>query len=246
MIDKAAFIGMNGAQASMHRLEVLTNNLANINTTGFRADFDAVVPYKVNNDGMQSRTYTKLQNTYTDFTKANDIYTGRELDVAMAGEGFISVQSKSGKEGYTRDGALDLDAQGNLITKNGEYVIGVSGIINIPPAEKVHISEDGTVSAKLIGATDVVTINRIKLANPKISDLRKGEDGLFYTKAGSALPLDPNLRLVTGTLEGSNVNAVTTLTELIDLSRHYEMHTNLLKTMSENASNANKLLDLPR
>lgn len=246
MIDKAAFIGMNGAQIAMRKLQIITNNLANVNTVGFRADHEIEKPYQVSAHGTQTRIYSQMDSSYTDFKKASTYQTGADLDIAIAGDGFIAVQSKSGTEGFTRAGSLDLNKNGQLVTKSGQYVMGNGGIITIPPAQKMSISGDGTISIIPIGATDVVTIDRIKLTNPNTADLRKGADGLFYSANGVVVKQDPNVRINTGQLEGSNVNTIDTLTALIDLSRGYEMHTNVLKTMSDNAGNANKLLDLPR
>ncbi len=156
---------------------------------------------------MPTRTYGKVDHTVTNFDKGSMLNTGRDLDVALNGEGFIAVQSKTGKEGYTRSGSFQLQ-NGVLMTKSGELVMGNAGAINIPEAERLHISNDGTISAKFPNQPDFVTVDHIKLTNPDTSNLQKGTDGLFYSNDGTTAIQDPNVTIITGTLEGSNVNAI--------------------------------------
>ena len=244
-MDKSVYIGMTGEKSSMHQLEILTNNLANVNTTGFRADYETVKQTAVSSNPKETRVFSTVNGTYTDFNHGPTLNTGRDLDVAISGEGFIAVQGKEGREGYTRAGSLELD-QGNLVTKAGEIVVGRSGIINIPAAEKINIAIDGTVSARLKGTKEMVEIGRIKLVSPKTSTLEKGADGLFYTKNNELQIPDDKLQLVHGALEGSNVNAVDTLTKLIDLSRNFEVHSHIMKSVQENMDKANQILEIPR
>src|SRR5579885_2839521 len=130
-MDKSLYISMNSAYNAMRQLEVMTNNLANVNTTAFRADSTYVQQQPVKETGMQSRVYSKLDKTYTDFKKGSILSTDRDLDIALDGDGFIAVQSKSGKEAYTRAGSLQLK-NGVLTTQSGELVLGNGGAINIP------------------------------------------------------------------------------------------------------------------
>jgi flagellar basal-body rod protein FlgF len=244
MIDKAAYIGMDGAKSNMNKLAILTNNLANVNTTGFRADAEVVKSMNVSGNNNETRVYSTISDTFTDFKRGPVLATGRQLDIAMEGDGFIAVQSKTGKEVYTRDGSLEIDRKGFLVSKTGELVMGTGGPINLPPAEMFTIAADGTVSAKFEGSNDIVRIDKIKLVNPPTTSLQKGQDGMFYMADGAAAPADINLKIIPGALEGSNVNAIETLTQLIDISRSYEIHTNLVKTLSENASQANQIISL--
>lgn len=245
-MDKALFVSSHGAQSSMRELEVITNNLANLNTNGFRADASYVEPYQFENSQNNSRVYSKINNTYTDFQKGPILNTERDLDIAVNGDGFLAVQSKAGKEGYTRAGSLQLTSDGTLMTQTGHLVMGNAGVITIPPAEKISIGSDGTVSARLLGSDEYVAIDRIKLTKPEIANLEKGQDGLFYLKNEGTAPQDLNIKILTGALEGSNVNSIDAMTQLIDLSRHYEIHTNFMKTFAENSSKANQLLDITR
>jgi flagellar basal-body rod protein FlgF len=244
-MDKALFIDSTGAKTSMHQLELLTNNLANANTTGFRADLESLKQSK--NDPKSTRVYSSLDKTYTDFTHGPAIRTDRDLDIAMANEGFIAVKSKSGKEGYTRSGELQRTPEGLITTKTGEVVMGVNGIIDTPQdTRRVSIAEDGTVTVLLKGQDLPVTLNRIKLTNPAVDQLRKGEDGLFYMVDESPVRFDEKIRVIPGSLEGSNVNPVQALTTLIELSREFEMHTNFMKTLETQAGKSNQILEMPR
>lgn len=244
-MDKAMFIGTHGAKNSMHQLEVLTNNLANINTTGFRADYVATKQFNVDANGMHARSYEVLDKTYSDFKTGPLLHTDRDLDVAVGDKGFLSVQAKSGQEGYTRAGDLQIK-DGFLTTQSGHLVMGMSGLINVGQAEKVTIGADGTVSIRTKGDHNMVAINRIKLVSPPLSQLQKGSDGLFYVSGGTSVKQDNNLRLTTGALEGSNVNPVETLTSLIELSRQFDLNSDLMKSMSEDGSKANQILQMPR
>jgi len=247
MVDKALFLGSNGASASMHQLEIITNNLANVNTTGFREDYESMKQYQVKDNGDQTRTFTMSGQSYSDFRPGPVIKTGRSLDVAISGKGFIAVQSKQqGKEGYTRAGDLQLTTDGFLTTRAGDMVMGSSGPIQIPQSQNVAIGADGTISAVVKGQTLPITVARIKLTNPPITNLQKGTDGLFYmTGSAGASKQDDKIKLTPGAIEGSNVNPVETLTSLIELSRQFEMHTNLMKNIQDNATKANELLQLP-
>lgn len=242
-MDKLLFVSMNGAKNSMRELEILTNNLANVNTTGFRADATMSTPFKVKTGDNQSRVYAKMDKVFTDFKTGPMITTRRDLDVAVSGPGFIAVQSASGKEGYTRAGDLELGEDGILKTHGGHLVMGNSGIINLPNVTKIEISGDGTISGLFPGAPDLVPLDKIKLVNPDVKEMAKGKDGLFYSNKGSSLDSDSNVNILTGTLEGSNVNAIEVMTKIIDISRSYEMHTNFMKTMAENAIKSNQILN---
>jgi flagellar basal-body rod protein FlgF len=226
MTDKAIFIGMSGAKTSMHELEIVTNNLANANTTGFRADYEVAKQNPINNDPKQTRIFSTINRTYTDFESGPTITTGRDLDVALSSKGgFIAVQGKGGQEGYTRAGDLQI-VNGTLVTRSGDLVLGNGGVIDIPPAEKLNIAADGSISIRITGNPQMIPVDRIKLVSPELGKLSKGADGLFYLQGNETARLDEKL------------------TKLIELSRHFEVHTNMMKTMQENASKANQILEL--
>lgn len=248
MVDKALFLGSNGAGSSMHQLEIVTNNLANVNTTGFREDYEAVKQFQMKDkSGNPARTFAASGQTFSDFRPGPMIQTGRNLDVAVSGKGFIAVQSKmKGKEGYTRAGDLQLTTDGFLTTRSGDFVMGSGGPIQIPQSTNINIGADGSISAIVKGQTTPITVSRIKLVDPPISDMQKGTDGLFYlTSDAGTIKQSDLVKLVPGAIEGSNVNPVETLTSLIELSRQFQMHTNLMKNIEDNATKANQLLQLP-
>jgi len=244
MTDKAIYIGNSAAKQAMQQLEVITNNLANVNKTGFRADFISNKPFHLNGTDKESRSYSTTGQNFSDFTSGALIKTDRDLDVAIGGQGFIAIKNVTGGEGFTRDGNLQLQ-DGFIKSQSGNIVMGTSGPISIPSnAERMSIGADGTVSVKFKGEAQPVTVNKIKLVNPDIGQLAKGEDGLFYLPSGGSAPADDKIRITPGSLEGSNVNPVETLTSLIEVSRQFDLDSNLMKTLKDNASKANELLQV--
>lgn len=244
MMDKAMYIGMGGQTNALKELEILTNNLANVNTPGFRGDYEVMKQNHISSGNMESRVYSSLGNSYSDFKQGPILRTGRDLDIAVSGSGMIAVQSKTGQEGYTRAGNLDVSGDGFLTTGTGEMVLGTKGAIQIADAEKMNIGEDGTVSVKLKGTEEIAIVGKIKLVQIEGSKVEKGKDGLFYGKDGQTFADDPAIKVSSGALEGSNVNPVETLIKLIDISRNYEIHSNFIKNLSEQAVSSNKLLDV--
>ncbi|MGB4468374.1 MAG: flagellar basal body rod protein FlgF, partial [Azovibrio sp.] len=168
------------------------------------------------------------------------------FDVAVDGQGWIAVQTPDGGEAYTRAGALEINVNGVLQTKSGYIVAGDGGPISIPPDNNVSIGGDGTVSAiPTYGTPNMVNVlGRIKLTNPPETELIRGEDGLFRLRGGGIVPADENVRLASGNLEGSNVNAAEAMVNLISLSRQFEMQIKLLQTADQNARQADQLLAL--
>lgn len=244
-MDKSLFISMGGASNASRQLQIITNNLANINTTAFRSDASYIEQHKVTNEGDQSRVYAKLNKSYTEHKVGSIFNTDRDLDFAVDGNGFIAVQSKSGQEAYTRAGNLQIKDH-ILMTQSGNLVLGNGGAITIPDAQRIQISPDGTISALFVGNKEMVPIDKIKLTNPSVNDLTKGEDALFYFNGNGTAPVDNKIRLIPGSLEGSNVSAIETMTQLIDLTRHYQIHTNFMKTVMEDTAKENQLLEVPR
>ncbi|MCH2221856.1 MAG: flagellar basal body rod protein FlgF, partial [Dechloromonas sp.] len=174
------------------------------------------------------------------------MFTGRNLDVAVRGRGWIAVQLPDGSEAYTRAGSLDVDVTGLLQTKSGYNVAGDGGPINIPPDNNIEIAPDGTVSVIPAFGTpnNANAIGRIKLVNPPESDLVRGSDGLFRLRSNQPADPDTNVKLVSGTLEGSNVNVTDAMVNLISLSRQFEMQIKMLQTADTNAQRADQLLSL--
>lgn len=240
-MDKGLYIDTSSAKEAMHQLEIITNNLANVNTPGFRADLESVKQVPVHLKGIQSRIYSTHDKSYSDFTYGATVDTGRDLDAAISGEGFFAIQNKNGQEGYTRAGNFIIQ-DGFIKTAEGERVMGTNGPINVGPAQRINFGNDGTVMALLPGNSTYVTIGRLKLTNPPLNELTKGADGLFYLAGTNSAPLNDKVQLTPRALEGSNVNTVEALTTLIDLSRNFEMHTNVMKAMQDAATKANQIL----
>jgi flagellar basal-body rod protein FlgF len=236
------YLSMTGAKATMQRQEVISNNLANVSTTGFRAEMAAFRAVPVRGDGASTRVPALETTVGYDATPGPMQATGRNLDVAMVGSSWLAVQGLDGTEAYTRAGSLDLDAQGQLVTRTGLPVLGEGGPITVPTGAggTLSIGGDGTVS--VTGADGrTTTAGRIKIVTPDAA-LARGNDGLFRAAAGGDLPADPAARLRDGTLEGSNVSAVETMVAMIAAARQFEQQMKLMQTAERQEQTAQKLL----
>lgn len=242
-MDRLVYLASAGAKQLMHRQETIAHNLANANTPGFRADLDAFRAVPVQGAGLGTRVFVAESTPGFDSTPGTLQATGRNLDIALEGEGFFAVESRDGGEAYTRAGSLDVGADSVLRTRAGLAVQGEGGPITVPENARVTIGRDGTVSA-IAGADskNVNVLGRIKLVNPAAASLLKGGDGLFRTADGNPASADSNVRLVDGTLEGSNVNTVDALVGMIAVARQFETQMRLMSTAEQNARDANKLL----
>ncbi|WP_020209447.1 flagellar basal-body rod protein FlgF [Gilvimarinus chinensis] len=246
-MDKALYIAMTGAKHNMKAQANHANNMANVNTTGFRADFAQARSMSVYyGDGHPTRAYALSESPATDFDHGPIQQTGRDLDVAINGDGFLAVQSPDGGEAYTRAGDLQLDANGLLRTGNGLLVMGNNGPIALPPIEKVAIGDDGTISivAQGEGPETLVEVDRLKLVNPDPAQMEKSADGLFRHTDIPVLVADADVQVISGAVEGSNVNAVEAFTEILSLSRQYELQVKLMKTVQEQSESSARLLQV--
>lgn len=243
-MDRMLYIAMSGAKETMLSQAVHTHNLANANTTGFRADLESFVSLQVHGPGYASRAYALEQGQGVDLTPGGLLTTGRDLDVAVKGEGWIAVQAPDGSEAYTRAGDLQIDSTGILRTAAGLPVLGNGGPVAVPPYEQIMIGVDGTISVRPVGQGPeaLAVVDRIKLVRPAHDQLVKGEDGLIRTRNGAPAPADADVELVQGALESSNVNAVEAMVSLIELSRRYEMQVKLMRAAEENDRQSSQLL----
>lgn len=243
-MDRLIYVAMTGAREAMRAQAIVSHNLANLDTTGFRALRHSVQATPVPGAGFASRINPVGQPETWDSTTGVMTPTGRELDVAVQGDGWIAVQDAKGGEAYTRAGNLRINTSGMLETANGELVIGNGGPISVPEYQKLFIGADGQISIVPKGQSpdSVVQSDRIKLVNPPAPDLFRGDDGLFRMKDGSSAAPDATVRLASGQLESSNVNPAQALVDMIELSRAYEMHVRAMHNAEENDAAASRLM----
>jgi flagellar basal-body rod protein FlgF len=239
-MDRMIYLSMSGAKAAMQRQDVLANNLANVSTVGFRAELAAFRAVPVEGSGASTRVYSLESTVGANHQPGPVQATGRNLDVAMKGNAWLAVQGLDGTEAYTRAGALDVNAEGLLVTKGGLTVLGDGGPISVPANSEVNIAGDGTVSAKSANGRSA-SIGRLKLVTPEApAALTRGPDGLF--RAESDLAADATARVQDGALEGSNVSAVETMVAMIAAGRQFEQQMKLLQTAERQEQVAAKLL----
>ena len=235
-MDKLLYVAMSGAKQNMNSLAVRANNLANANTDGFKADMAQARSMQAFGEGLPTRVFAMTESPSADFTAGPIKTTGRDLDIAVKGDGWIAVQSADGGEAYTRSGSLSFDTSGLLRNDRGNLIMGDAGPIVLPlPIEKVEIAQDGIISVRPLGspAENIEEVGRIKLVNPGNQNLMRGEDGLFRLISGDNAPADAFITLESGAVEGSNVNAVSEMVSLIDLQRQFEMQVKMMKTAEE-------------
>uniref|UniRef100_Q47I22 Flagellar basal-body rod protein FlgF n=1 Tax=Dechloromonas aromatica (strain RCB) TaxID=159087 RepID=Q47I22_DECAR len=245
-MDRLIYTAMTGAKHVFMQQAGTANNLANASTIGFKAQEHRFRAVPVQGEGMPTRAFVVDASVSDVMDEGPLMFTGRNLDVAVQGKGWIGVQLPDGSEAYTRAGSLDVDVTGLLQTKSGYPVAGDGGPINIPPDNTIEIAPDGTVSVVPTFGTpnNANAIGRIKLVNPPEADLVRGADGLFRLRNNQPAVADANVKLAAGTLEGSNVNVTDAMVNLISLSRQFEMQIKLLQTADTNAQRADQLLSL--
>ena len=245
-MDRLIYTAMTGAKHVFMQQAGNAHNLANASTLGFKAQEHRFRAVPVLGDGMPTRAFVVDATVADVFDEGPIMYTGRNLDVAVEGRGWIALQMPDGSEAYTRAGSLDVNVNGLLQTKGGQTVLGDSGPITIPPDNSIEIAPDGTVSVVPSFGTpnNANAIGRIKVVNPPEADLVRGGDGLFRLKSGQPADVAEGVRLNSGNLEGSNVNVVDAMVNLISLSRQFEMQVKLLQTADTNAQRADQLLAL--
>ena len=245
-MDRLIYTAMTGAKHILEQQATVSHNLANAATTGFRAQLDSFRAVPVLGEGLPTRAFVVDATVGSDFTPGPLQQTGRDLDLALQGAGWIAVQAADGSEAYTRQGSLKLSENGVLQTQAGLSVQGDGGPISVPPDVTLAIGRDGTVSAIPTGGKSnaVNVLGRIKLVNPEEASLERGDDGLFRVKGGAEADADASVSVVGGALEGSNVNVVDAMVSMINLGRQFEMQMNLLKNAESNASKASQILSM--
>lgn len=246
-MDRSLFIATSGATQTLLAQTANANNLANANTTGFKSDLHQFRSMPVFGDGYPSRVYAMTEKPATDFSQGALQSTDNPLDLAIRGEGFFAVRDTQGKEAYTRAGDFQMTPDGQLLTSSGLAVLDTNGQpITIPPAEKITIGDDGNI--RIIpfgtGGNALNNVAQIKLVKPEIRNVEKRPDGLAYIKDGSPQAANPSVQVAQGMVEGSNVNSIGAMVDMIELARNFEMQSDVMKTAKENAAAGTKLLQM--
>ena len=240
-MNSALWAAKTGLDAQQTRMTVVSHNLANVSTNGFRAELTAFRAVPIRGDGASTRVFS-LETTpgYNDEQGPINA-TGRNLDVALTGKSWLAVQGLDGTEAYTRGGALDVTSEGALVTLSGLPVIGDGGPIQVPANSAVSIGGDGTVIATSTTGK-ITTVGKLKLVTPE-TPLQRGEDGLFRGADGD-LTADTKARVQEGALEGSNVSAVETMVSMITAARQFEAQMKMLQTAEGDEKAAGQLLSM--
>ena len=244
-MDRIIYTSMTGANAAAHRQAVLANNLANASTQGFRAEMSTFRSVPIEGEGSTTRVFALEATSGHSEASGPATRTGRSLDAMALGNAWFAVQGLDGTEAYTRAGVFEVSSTGQLLTPTGLPVLSDSGApIDIPPGAQISLGADGTINAKTADQPPT-QIGRLKLASPTADDpLKRGDDGLFRTASGDPLPNDPNARMMSGALEGSNVNPVECMVGMIAASRQFEQQIKLLQTAEQNDKTASQLLSM--
>ncbi len=245
-MDGLIYTAMTGAKHALEMQATVSNNLANVSKTGFRAQIDAFRAVPVVGEGLPTRAFVSDSTVGSNFSPGPIQQTGNNLDVALSGQGWLAVDMGNGTEAYTRNGSLQISPNGVLQTWNGLPVQGTNGPITVPPGERVTIGADGTVSS--VATTGVMSsvnvLGQIKLVNPPTASMVRGDDGYFRLANGKAADADPAVQLVSGAVEGSNVSAVSEMVSMISLARQFEMQMKLLTNAENNDNKAGQIMTL--
>jgi flagellar basal-body rod protein FlgF len=245
-MDRLIYTAMTGASHVLQQQAAVSENLANASTPGFRAVLHTFRAVPLVGEGLPTRTFVVDSTAGADFAPGPLQQTGRDLDVALHGDGWIAVQGPDGKEAYTRNGSFQIAANGLLQTRTGLNVAGDGGPISIPPDTEVTFAKDGTISTVPSGgkATSVIVVGRLKLVNPPPEQMERGGDGLFRLKDGTDAAVDAAVKIVPGSLEGSNVNAVEAMVNMISLARQFDMQMKMLQSADNNARQASQIMNI--
>ncbi len=242
-MDRMIYVAMSGAKQVMEQQATTANNLANLGTTGFRAQLDSFRAVPVEGQGLATRAFVLDATTGSDYSQGVVQQTGNALDVAIRGDGWIALQADDGSEVYSRAGNLSVNDSGVLVGQRGLAVAGDGGPITLPPGGRPAVAPDGTIS--VMDARGVSNaVGRIRLVNPPAAGLVRGDDGLFRLQSGQPAEADAMVRLAPGSIEGSNVNAVDAMVNLIELARAFDLQMSLLKNAESNEAKASQILSM--
>ena len=247
-MDRLIYTSLTAMRGSMSRQTAIANNLANAQTPGFRADMANAQALWLDGSGLDARAMSSEEVLGADMKAGSVTQTGRDLDIAMQGDALLVVQAKDGEEAYTRRGDLQVSPSGLLTTGDGSPVQGTQGPVTIPPADAITIDQEGRVWIVPQGGDpeNPQEVDRLRLATQAGSDIAKGLDGLFRVKGGGILPDDPEARLLTRSIEGSNVTATSALVEMIEASRSWDTQLKMISDVRDMDSATASLMQLPR
>lgn len=243
-MDRMIYTAMTGAQHILDQQATNAQNMANASTAGFKAQLDTFRAVPVVGATMDTRAFVVNASSGTDFTPGPIVPTGRNLDIAIEGKGWLSVQREDGSEALTRNGSLKVSENGILQTASGRTILGDGGPITVPPGVVLSIGDDGTISTVNEGDDPGPSngLGRLKLTNPPEANLVRGVDGLFSLSTGGANPIDENVKVLNGAIEGSNVSVVQSMVNMISLARQFEVQMTLLKNAETNDAKATQVL----
>jgi flagellar basal-body rod protein FlgF len=238
-MDKLIFTAVSGAERTLRAQQVRANNLANMETAGFRANLEQQSSAALGGYGYDDRHLARSESDTISTRSGAVRETGRALDVALD-KGYLAVQWGDG-EAYTRAGAIDIDAEGAL-SVHGRALLGEGGAIVLPPHTAVEIGLDGTISIQTAGATTMQVVDKLRLVNAEGSELTKNEAGLIVARSGEPLQADANVKVRSRALEGSNVSAIEEMVAVMSLNRSFEIQMKLFKASDSMNEAGNRLL----
>lgn len=244
-MDKYLYVAMTGASQNALAQKAHANNLANISTNGFQRDLEQARSMPVFGDSFPARAFALTERPATDFSPGAMIETGRDLDVAVS-DGWIAVQTPDGSEAYVRTASMNVDALGVLRAGNGMPIMGNGGPIAVPPEQKIEVGADGTISIRAMGEGPRVMaeVDRIKMVNPDPKNMTKGLDGTIHTRDGQPAQADAGVKLTSGFLQASNVNAVEEMTAVLALSKQFELHIKMMNSAKEDDQAMTRVLQM--
>jgi len=246
MIDRFVFTAMTGAKSAMGQLANTSHNMANLQTPGFREMLSAYRAVPVVGANADSRSFVVDSTPGSDWTPGTINATGNPLDAAIQDQGLFALQRATGEEVYTRAGKFQLDAQGFLVNSTGLNVLNDLGqAIQIPVgSQDVNVQANGSITAILPGQKFETPVAHLKLVNPMPHTLKREPDGLF--SSADELSAADDVRLVPGSLEGSNVSAAQAMVQMIAQNRLFDLNIRLVQVAEQNSKTAGALMSLSR
>jgi flagellar basal-body rod protein FlgF len=253
-MDTALLIGLSRQTALQRELDVVANNMANLNTNGFKADGAVFGEYLQNNARTQAAgqdrrlSFVQDRMSWHDFSQGTVQQTGGPLDVAIDGEGMLVVQTSNG-ERYTRNGALQINNAGELVTSTGDKVLGDGGVIVLQNTDRdVVITKDGTIKVREgLSLTSDSTRGKLRIVRfDEMQQLRKDGASAFRAPEGTTpIPIE-NPNVIQGAIEKSNVRSVIAMTRMIEVTRSYTEVATILQQQSEMRKNSlQQLAEVP-